>query len=318
MTEKTRPAVVCIVGPTAAGKTEIAVELVRRYPFSIVSVDSAMVYRHLDIGTAKPDSAVLKNAPHRLINIRDPWERYSAGDFLVDARREIDAIHEAGRIPLLVGGTLLYFSVLEKGLAPLPTADTEIRRALDERGAAEGWKALHTELAEVDPAAANRIEPTDRQRIQRALEVYLLTGETISELQRAEVARPNLDFLHIALEPGDRKKLHERIETRFANMMAAGFLDEVAGLREMPELDRDSQAMRAVGYRQLWEHLDGRIDEAEAVRNAITATRRLAKRQLTWMRAESRSPAIDCLSPQAAERVVEFIDARAGDLFDSL
>jgi tRNA dimethylallyltransferase len=315
MAPDSNPVVVCLVGPTAAGKTGIAVDLVQRFPFEIISVDSAMVYRQMDIGTAKPGPGILDRAPHRLIDIRDPWERYSAGDFCADALREIAAIQNAGRVPLLVGGTFLYYRSLEDGLAPLPTADPEIRRALDERGVAEGWEALHAELAGVDPAAARRIEPTDRQRIQRALEVFQLTGEPISELQRAKVAPPNLDFLRIALMPGDRGALHQRIETRFAEMMDAGFLDEVARLRAMPKMGPDCQAMRAVGYRQLWEHLEGRVDLAEAIRNGVTATRRLAKRQLTWMRAESQDPAVDCLDPDANEQVIEMIQNRFGEIF---
>jgi len=304
-----KPVVVCLVGPTAAGKTDLAVQLVQRFPFEIVSVDSAMVYRHMDIGTGKPGPVVLATAPHRLIDIRDPWETFSAGQFCDEARDSIAEICRAGRIPLLVGGTLLYFRALQNGLAPLPEADPELRRQLDARGTAEGWQALHAELTRVDPAAAVRISPTDRQRIQRALEVFMLTGEPISELQRTATAASATHFLRITLVPADRSKLYERIEARFERMMEAGFLQEVERLRNMPELRSDATAMRAVGYRQLWECLDGVISLAEAKQRAITATRRLAKRQLSWIRSEPDQRQFDCLAPAISEQVVSSIRA---------
>lgn len=305
-----KPVVVCLVGPTAAGKTDLAVHLVQQFPFEIISVDSAMVYRHMNIGTGKPGSAVLAGAPHRLIDIRDPWESYSAGQFCTDARDSIDEICRTGRVPLLVGGTLLYFRALQHGLAPLPEADPVLRRQLDARGSAEGWPALHAQLARIDPAAAGRIGTTDRQRIQRALEVFMLTGEPISELQRTGTAEPATDFFRIALVPADRAELYRRIETRFEHMMEAGFLHEVERLRRMPELRADATAMRAVGYRQLWEHLDGDISLAEAKNRAITATRRLAKRQLSWMRSERDQRRFDCLAPNVIDQVVSAIRAR--------
>ena len=317
MSPQNKPVVVCLIGSTAAGKTDVAVKLVQRFPFEIISVDSAMVYRHMDIGTAKPGSDVLSLAPHRLIDIRDPWERYSAGEFCTDAGRMIGEIHASGRVPLLVGGTLLYFRALQHGLAPLPPADPDLRRSLDARGAAEGWPALHAELGRVDPAAAGRIGPNDRQRIQRALEVFILTGEPISELQRISKAKPDIDFLRIALNRSDRAALYARIETRFAEMMAAGFLGEVQQLRGMPKMSAECPAMRSVGYRQLWAHLDGSMDRAEAIQSAITATRRLAKRQLTWMRAEPDDLGFDCLEPTVSGKVIETIQARADEIFDS-
>jgi tRNA dimethylallyltransferase len=327
MSEKTvpqqhEPAVVALVGPTATGKTDLAVRLVERFPFEIISVDSAMVYRHMDVGTAKPGPDVLSVAPHRLIDIREPWERYSAGEFCADALRSISEIRESGRVPLLVGGTLLYVRALQYGLAELPAADMALRSALDARGETEGWPALHAELARVDPVAAGRIAAGDRQRIQRALEVFSLTGEPISELQRVDKPgvgsrQSEMAFLRIALVPGERAALHKRIEARFAQMMAGGFLAEVESLRGMPGMSAESPAMRAVGYRQLWAHLDGAADLATATRDAITATRRMAKRQLTWLRADADELAFDCLDPMLDARVAETIEARANAIFQA-
>lgn len=301
---------VCLVGPTAAGKTDLAVHLVRRFPFEIISVDSAMVYRHMDIGTGKPGPEVLAAAPHRLIDVRDPWESYSAGQFCVDARNSIAEICRAGRVPLLVGGTLLYFRALQYGLAALPEADPALRHQLDARGSAEGWPVLHAELARVDPAAAARIGSSDRQRIQRALEVFMLSGEPISELQRTGTARHATDFLRLALIPANRAELYRRIEARFERMLEAGFMQEVERLRRMPAMPADATAMRAVGYRQLWECLDGEFSLAEAQRRAIIATRRLAKRQLSWMRSEPDELQFDCLAPNISDQVVSAIRAR--------
>ncbi|MFW2403195.1 MAG: tRNA (adenosine(37)-N6)-dimethylallyltransferase MiaA [Gammaproteobacteria bacterium] len=298
-----RPLVVCIVGPTAAGKTDVAIELVERFPCEIVSVDSAMVYRHMDIGTAKPGADILAVAPHALIDIRDPWESYSAGEFCIDARASIDAIHERGNIPLLVGGTFLYFHALQFGLAPLPTADAALRAEIDERAEREGWSALHQELARVDPQAAERIRPTDRQRLQRALEVVMLTGEPISELQKTGGEVPDYEFLRVALAPSDRAVLHARIETRFQAMVDAGFFGEVERLMAMRQMSDACPAMRAVGYRQVWSHLAGEMARDEALRQAVVATRRLAKRQLTWMRNGPDAREFDCLRRGVADDV---------------
>jgi len=301
--------VVCIVGPTAAGKTDAAAALAQRFDSEIVSVDSAMVYRHMDIGTAKPGPEVLAVAPHHLIDILDPWESYSAGRFCTDARALIDDIYARGRLPILVGGTFLYFRALERGLAPLPEADSALRAELDRRAAEEGWRALHAELASLDPEAARRIRPTDTQRLQRALEVIALTGERLSALQQVRGDVPDLEFLRIALVPSDRTVLRERIETRFQAMIAAGFIDEVRRLREMREMSADCSSMRAVGYRQVWSYLDGMISRDEALRTGVVATRRLAKRQFTWLRSEPGALEFDCLRPDIAQRVAAAVAA---------
>jgi tRNA dimethylallyltransferase len=314
MKRRKKPVVVCLVGPTAAGKTTVAVQLARHFPFEIISVDSAMVYRYMDIGTAKPGADVLRVAPHRLINIRDPWEQYSAGEFCTDARQLIGEISRSGRVPLLVGGTFLYFRALQRGMAPLPAAEPALRAALDERGAAEGWPALHAELERVDPVAAERIGPNDRQRIQRALEVFTLTGKPISRLQAATATEQDIDFLRIGLLPADRSSLYARIEARFAQMMARGFVDEVARLRAMPRMHVSSPAMRTVGYRQLWAHLDGHAGRAEATERAVIATRRLAKRQLTWMRSEPDQLRFDCLDINVARQITEAVKAQMPEI----
>lgn len=274
------------MGPTGAGKTAVAIELAARLPAEIVSIDSALVYRGLDIGTAKPDAAMRAQVPHHLIDILDPAQPYSAGQCVRDAVVAIDAIQARGRIPLLTGGTMLYFHALLHGLAELPEADPDLRRELDERAAREGTAALHAELARVDPQAAARIHPNDPQRIQRALEVFRLTGQPISELQASQrVPLADRNVVEVVLSPARRAVLHQRIEARFHAMMTAGFLEEVRDLRARGDLDAHTPSMRAVGYRQLWAHLDGAYGLEEAVRRGIVATRRLAKRQLTWLRA---------------------------------
>jgi tRNA dimethylallyltransferase len=276
------------MGPTASGKTALAVEFVKRFGCGIVSVDSAMIYRGMDIGTAKPGPDILAVAPHRLVDILDPSEKYSAARFREDALAAMREISAAGRVPLLTGGTMLYFDVLQHGISPLPGADPAIRAALDARALEEGWPALHAELARLDPEAALRIKPNDRQRIQRALEVCYISKQPLSELQRAgAVETGEYRYLKLALAPTDRAVLHEIIERRFRSMMQQGFLDEVRGLRARGDLDPSMPSMRAVGYRQLWEHLEGGCGLEEAVRRGIVATRRYAKRQFTWLRAES-------------------------------
>jgi tRNA dimethylallyltransferase len=311
---KPQATAVCLVGPTAAGKTDVAVELVRRFPFEIISVDSAMVYRHMDIGTAKPGPEILADAPHRLIDIRDPWDSYSAGQFCADALKMIVEIRSAGRVPLLVGGTSLYFRSLQHGIAQLPAADPDTRRELDQRAELAGWPALHAELSRVDPVAAGRIEPNDRQRIQRALEVFALTGQPISVLQGATGEVPDIDFLRLAMLPGDRPALHRRIEARFSSMMEAGFLEEVERLRAMPGLSAESAAMRAVGYRQLWAFMDGTGSLDEAVEKGVVATRQLAKRQLTWMRSERDEHEFDCLEPDVAAQIIKAVEVRIDEI----
>ncbi len=277
-----------LTGPTGTGKSDWAIRLAQVAPVEIVSVDSALVYRGLDIGTAKPDRELRARLPHHLIDICDPVESYSAGRFVADAMAAITAVHARRRVPLLVGGTMLYLRALLKGLAPLPQASAQLRREIDERAARCGWPALHRELAGLDPQASARINPNDSQRIQRALEVCHATGRRLSDLQRETVSplrdRPLRAW---ALAPRDRPVLHQRLASRFHAMMAAGFLDEVRALHRRGDLTARHSSMRAVGYRQLWAHLEGECGLAEAVERGIAATRQLAKRQLTWMRAET-------------------------------
>jgi tRNA dimethylallyltransferase len=276
---------VCLMGPTASGKTPLAIELVQRFPMDIISVDSAMVYRGMNIGTAKPDADTLKRAPHRLIDILDPSESYSAGRFRDDALREIAAIHAMGRIPLLVGGTMLYFRALLQGIAGMPTADANIRANLEARAQTEGWEALHAELASIDKTAANRIHSNDSQRIQRALEVYLLSGKTITDWQAADTnALSGMPVLSLAIAPTERALLHARIAERFDLMLAQGFMEEVQSLMNRGDLSEALPSIRSVGYRQAWSHLSGEVDFATMREQAIAATRQLAKRQLTWLR----------------------------------
>jgi len=286
--------VLLLAGPTGAGKSDWALALARAAPVEIVSVDSAQVYRGLDIGSAKPSSAVRATIPHHLIDVCDPSESYSAGRFVQDALAAIAAIHARRRVPLLVGGTMLYLRALVHGLAPLPQATPALRAQLDARAAREGWPALHAELAALDPAAAARIAAGDRQRIQRALEVFLSAGRPISQLQRATVS-PLAGFAlrQWVLLPAERAALHERLARRLAAMMAAGFLDEVRQLRARGDLTARHPAMRAVGYRQLWAHLEGDYALEEGVARALAATRQLAKRQLTWIRGEPGARRLD-------------------------
>ncbi|HEV7122352.1 MAG TPA: tRNA (adenosine(37)-N6)-dimethylallyltransferase MiaA [Rhodanobacter sp.] len=282
-----RPLAIFLMGPTATGKTALACELSDRFPLELVSVDSALVYRGLDIGTAKPDAATLARHPHALVDIRDPAEPYSAADFRADALAAMQQISDRGQVPLLVGGTGLYFRALQHGLADLPEADPAIRARLATEARQHGWPAMHARLARVDPLAASRIGIHDAQRLQRALEVFDLTGRPLSELQQAGAgSRFPWRLLKLALLPADRRVLHERIARRFDAMLAQGFLDEVRRLRARGDLDADLPAIRAVGYRQGWEHLDGLTDAAHFRDRAIFATRQLAKRQITWLRSD--------------------------------
>jgi tRNA dimethylallyltransferase len=288
-----------LTGPTGVGKSDWAIRLANEAAVEIVSVDSALVYRGLDIGSAKPPRELRRRIPHHLIDICEPTESYSAGQFVTDAIACIAQIHARRRVPLLVGGTMLYIRALLRGLAPLPEASPEVRMRLDERAAREGWPALHAELSRVDPLAGARIAPTDSQRIQRALEVYYTAGRPISELQRATVSPlAGLRLKYWVLAPKERKMLHERLSGRFQSMMRAGFLDEVRGLHQRDDLTARHPSMRSVGYRQLWAHLDGEYALEEAEQRGIFATRQLAKRQLTWLRAEKAS---DWLDPEHGE-----------------
>ena len=286
-----RPPAIAVMGPTASGKTAFALALAQRFGGEIVSVDSALVYKRLDIGSAKPDAEELAQAPHHMIDLREPWQPYSAAEYAADARIAIDGILAHGRLPILVGGTGLYFQALLEGLAAMPEADPAIRAEIAARAESAGWPALHAELAAVDPEAASRIHATDPQRIQRALEVWRLSGKPISQWQREGRAMSSFParVLKLVLAPTERSTLHQRIEMRFDQMLEAGFLEEVQGLRALPGLrdhpePLDLPAIRAVGYRQAWEHLDGRYEAAEFRDRAIFATRQLAKRQLTWLR----------------------------------
>ncbi len=284
------------MGPTASGKTALAVSLVERFPLEIISVDSALVYRGMDIGSAKPDAAALARAPHHLLDIRDPTAAYSAAAFCDDAHRLMADIVARGRVPLLVGGTMLYFRALLRGLDDLPRADPALRKALEAEAKARGWPALHAELAAVDPATAARLAPNDSQRIGRALEIFRLTGTPMSALlDRAQSELP-YRVLQLALIPSDRAVLHQRIAARFDAMLAEGLVDEVEFLRRAYALSPDLPAMRAVGYRQAWAYLGGDIDMKALREQGIAATRQLAKRQLTWLRSWPDAVVLDCLA----------------------
>jgi len=282
------PPAFCLMGPTACGKTAVAEQLVQHFPFEIISVDSALVYRGLDIGSGKPDAATLARAPHRLIDIRDPAQPYSAADFREDALRELREVLARGKLPLLVGGTMLYFKVLRDGLAAMPAATPDVRARILAQAAAEGWPALHRRLQQIDPLAAARIHPNDPQRLQRALEVFEVSGRALSalhaEAQSSQAGELPCQLLFLGMLPVERARLHEQIARRFHSMLAAGLIDEVAALQARGDLHPDLPSMRSVGYRQVWDYLDGKCDYATMVERGIAATRQLAKRQLTWVR----------------------------------
>ncbi|WP_422507449.1 tRNA (adenosine(37)-N6)-dimethylallyltransferase MiaA [Stenotrophomonas sp. GZD-301] len=292
MAADSRPLAIALMGPTASGKTATAIALARQLDGEIVSVDSALVYRGLDIGSAKPDAAERAQAPHHLLDLRDPWQTYSAAEFAADAGRAVADIVARGKLPILAGGTGLYFRALLQGLSPMPQADPVVRAGIAAEAAEHGWAAMHAQLGQVDPAAAARIHATDPQRIQRALEVFRLTGRPISDWQKLPgVDRLPVRALKLVLAPRERSVLHQRIATRFDAMLDHGFLDEVRALRALPAMGQvaaplDLPAIRAVGYRQAWEYLDGQGSAAEFRDRGIYATRQLAKRQLTWLRGE--------------------------------
>ena len=289
------PTALVLTGPTGSGKSEWAWRLAQRLPIEIISVDSAQVYRGLDIGTAKPSAEVRSRVAHHLLDIRDPAERYSAGEFVHDARDAVRAVHERGRLPVLVGGTMLYLRALLSGMADMPAASAPVRAELEARAAARGWPALHAELARLDPRAAAKIHAHDAQRIQRALEVHQLTGRTISDWQRATPAPSDgWQWLKFALVPTDRAGLRRALQARFAAMLEAGLVAEVTSLFRRPDLHAELPAIRSVGYRQLWAFCAGRIDLEEASSLAVTATCQLAKRQMTWLRADT---GYECLDP---------------------
>lgn len=300
------PPAILIMGPTASGKTAAAMALADRFPVELISVDSAQVFREMDVGTAKPDKASLARYPHRLIDLISPEESYSAARFRRDALAAMAESTAAGKVPVLVGGTMMYFRALLHGLAELPQADATLRAEIDAEAAAEGWPAIHAKLAELDPATAARLHPTDSQRLQRALEVCRLTGRPMSVLlAESEKARPPYDFLSIGLLPSDRAVLHQRIAQRFDAMLLAGLDDEVRQLRRKYTLSLDLPSMRCVGYRQAWEAQDGIIPAKELRDRGIFATRQLAKRQITWLTNSFEAEHFDCLDPALAQRVAE-------------
>ena len=302
------PLAILLMGPTASGKTAVALELSRRFPVELISVDSAQVFRDMNIGTAKPDAATLAEFPHHLIDLISPQEAYSAARFRADALRAMAAITARGRVPLLVGGTMLYFKALVDGLVDLPAADPAMRAAIDRDAAARGWPALHAELAAVDPATAARLPTTDAQRIQRALEVFQLTGRPLSALlARRERPPPTHEFLAVGLLPGARSALHQRIAERFGGMLAAGLEGEVERLRSTYRLHGELPAMRCVGYRQVWEVIEGKAPREELRERGIYATRQLAKRQITWLANTLRPQVVDCLASDLPARVMRLV-----------
>ena len=309
MTSQHKPLAVAIMGPTASGKTAAALTIAKEMPVEIISVDSALVYRGMDIGTAKPSAEELASAPHHLIDIIDPLDAYSVAQFREDAIRLVAEIQARGRLPLLVGGTMMYFKGLNDGLDDLPTADADVRARLDAEAARIGWPGMHAKLREVDPVTADRLAPNDAQRINRALEIHELSGKPMSALlARREKPELPFDLVPFALEPSDRAVLHERIALRFDQMLGkrddTGIVAEVAGLRSRGDLHPNLPSMRCVGYRQAWEYLDGTIDRAQLREAGIVATRQLAKRQLTWLRAMPERIVIDCLGPDPAPQML--------------
>ncbi|WP_299594433.1 tRNA (adenosine(37)-N6)-dimethylallyltransferase MiaA [uncultured Microbulbifer sp.] len=308
MTFSNRPRAIFLMGPTASGKTDLAMAISDRLPVELISVDSALVYRGLDIGSAKPTAEELARYPHRLIDICDPAESYSAGRFREDALEAMNEISGRGKIPLLVGGTMLYFKALLQGMAEMPQADPAFRAKIEARAEKEGWPALHAELARVDPALAAELHPNHSVRIERALEVYHLSGKTMTQLraeQDSDSLHAQYDIQQLAIVPTDRSLLHRRIAERFERMLENGFLDEVKGLRARGDLHRDLPAIRAVGYRQVWEYLDGETDYRQMVEAGIAATRQLAKRQLTWLRRWPDLRSIDAQEPGGKVRKID-------------
>ncbi|MCO6056472.1 tRNA (adenosine(37)-N6)-dimethylallyltransferase MiaA [Pseudomonas sp. MOB-449] len=312
------PPAIFLMGPTAAGKTDLALELARTLPCELISVDSALIYREMDIGTAKPDRATLAEFPHRLIDIRDPSESYSAAEFRADALAAMAEITSRGRIPLLVGGTMLYYKALLEGLADMPGADPDVRAELEARAAREGWDALHRELAAVDPESAARIHPNDPQRLTRALEVYKVSGLTMTAHHQRQAAQ-NLagnapgsahlpyNVAHLAIAPAHRQVLHERIAQRFRLMLEQGFIEEVEALRGRSDLHAGLPSIRAVGYRQVWDYLDGGLTRGEMEERGIIATRQLAKRQFTWLRSWSDLHWLDSLTCDNLPRTLKYL-----------
>jgi len=290
------PKVILLMGATATGKTELALEISRRFDVEIISVDSALIYRGMNIGTAKPEPEILQSVPHHMIDIIGPAEPFSVWDFVQQSRRLADEIVARGRIPLLAGGTMMYCHAFEHGLNRLPEANEALRQRLDLEAQQTGWQAMHDKLAEVDPLSASRIKPTDSQRIQRALEVYQIAGEPISRLHQQKSIGYAGQIEKIILAVNDRARLHQRIESRFLSMLEQGFLEEVLNLRARGDLNLSLPSMRCVGYRQLWQFLDGDLSRQEMIDKGVAATRQLAKRQITWLRKQPQENAFDCLN----------------------
>ncbi|WP_413530247.1 tRNA (adenosine(37)-N6)-dimethylallyltransferase MiaA [Rahnella inusitata] len=304
------PPAIFIMGPTASGKTALAMSLMKHLPVELISVDSALIYRGMDIGTAKPTAQELAEAPHRLIDILDPTQAYSAADFRADALREMAEITSRNKIPLLVGGTMLYFKALLEGLSPLPQADATVRERIEKQAAAQGWNALHDQLREIDPVAAMRIHPNDPQRLSRALEVFYISGKTLTDLTK--VAGETLPYrVHqFAIAPIRREVIHQRIEERFSQMLSNGFEDEVRTLLARGDLHTDLPSIRCVGYRQMWSYLSGEFDYDEMVYRGVCATRQLAKRQMTWLRGWEEVEWLDSEKPDdALSRVIQVVSA---------
>lgn len=304
------PTIINLMGPTASGKTALAMELVGQLPVDIISVDSAMVYRGMDIGTAKPTAEELKQAPHRLLDICDPNEIYSVGRFCEEAWKEINKIHQEERIPLLVGGTMLYFHALKKGLATLPSANEEIRKEICSQASEKGWSALHKKLASIDPQAAKKIHPNDGQRIQRALEIYHATGKPMSSFYESQKnqSSPKINTINLIISPKERVVIHQRIEKRFDQMLAHGLIDEVKALFNRGDLNEDLPSLRTVGYRQIWRYLKGDCDYATMRETAIAATRQLAKRQFTWLRRFEDAKWFDADSSALQKKMIHYLN----------
>lgn len=301
--------VICLMGPTASGKTRLAMQLAEHLPVDLISADSAMVYRGMDMGTAKPTLAEQEKVPHRLLDIRDPKEPYSAGQFYQDALREIQHSHERQRIPLLVGGTMLYFHVLQQGFSTLPSADPKLRENIYNEAQVIGWPAIHEKLKAVDPQSAREIHPNDAQRIQRALEVYYLTQQPLSELHIQQQISPlSYDFINVILNPEDRAALHQRIVRRWKEMIEKGFIEEVKQLYNRGDLHPDLPALRTVGYRQVWGYLAGEYDYTMMEEKAVAATRQLAKRQLTWLRRWPNAIRFNSEDPDLLKAVLAYLN----------
>ena len=304
------PPAIFIMGPTASGKTALAMSLMKHLPVELISVDSALIYRGMDIGTAKPTAEELADAPHRLIDILDPTQAYSAADFRADALREMAEITARNKIPLLVGGTMLYFKALLEGLSPLPQADATVRERIEKQAAEQGWSALHDQLREIDPVAANRIHPNDPQRLSRALEVFYISGKTLTELTKISGETLPYRVHQFAIAPTRREVIHQRIEERFSQMLSNGFEDEVRTLLARGDLHTDLPSIRCVGYRQMWSYLSGEFDYDEMVYRGVCATRQLAKRQMTWLRGWDNVEWLDSEKPEEAlNRVIQVVSA---------